>query len=207
MASKTKKKSTKLTKKDIGGSKNNILHSINHIRANENKVIAILTVIFIVIFGVVGYFTLTVDSSSLLSNISKSADITGVSVSTRVVTLDSEDVMSDEEGLKSLPITVSIHNGLEDLYSYQLSLKYDEFIKKACECEKSIDKNYIHYSVDGINVKTLNDDMILDVNSVEESTGKDINIRIWVSNEINLDDETHFHGRFNVESCSIKENN
>ena len=49
--------------------------------------------------------------------------------------------------------------------------------------------------------------MILDVNSVEESTGKDINIRIWVSNEINLDDETHFHGRFNVESCSIKENN
>ena len=207
MTSNGKKKNTKLTKKNIGSSKNNILHSINHIRANENKVIAILTVVFIIIFGVVGFFTLSVDSTSLLSNIKKSADLMGVSVSSHVFTLDSEDVMSDEDGLKSTPVTISIHNGFNDLYSYQLRLSEDEYIKKVCECENKIDPKYIHYSIDGINVKTLSDDMLLDVSSVDEFIGKDINIRIWVSDETTLDDETHFHGRFNVESCTLEENN
>jgi preprotein translocase subunit SecG len=206
MADKVKSRSKKnLNKSEIKNSKNNILHSINHVRANEKKVMAILVGVFIILFVVLGYFTLTIDSSNLMSEVKKSANnIIGISVSTSSITLDSDDVMDDESGLQSKAVTLSINNEYPDSYSYRVFLEEDDYLKKQCECEKTIDKSSLRYSLDGINVKTFDEDMLIDIGSVDSLSGKDINVRIWVDKDASLDDETHFHGTLKIEQCSLE---
>jgi hypothetical protein len=202
-----KKKNLKLTKKDIGTPKNNLLHSINNIRANENKVVVFLVAVFICVFGFLGYFTLKIDSTGIASNIGNMVG-SGVFVSSSVVTLDKDDVMTDEEGLKSDPITLSISNEFPDVYSFKIKLVDDDFNKKVCGCENEISKESIRYSLDGETVDSLSDEkLLLGIDSVDSFSGKDINVRLWISNENELDDESHFHGRFVLEPCSLEENN
>ena len=204
---KSKKKNKKLTKKDIGGSKNNLLHSINRIRLNENKMTIFLVIVFICVFAFFGFFTLKIDSSSITSDLAGNFN-SGVSVLTSVLTLDSDDVMSDEDGLNSSPIILSINNDNADIYSYKLTLVDDDNYKKSCGCEKKINKEDIRYSLDGVTVKSLNNENdVLDIGSVESYSGNDLNIKIWVNDGTELDDETHFHGRFIIETCSLEENN
>ena len=196
----------RLSANDISTSSSNILHSINHIKANENKVIFCLVIFFICIFICIGYFSLKVDSTSLVAGLNNN-NIMGISVSTSIVTLDSDDIMSDEEGLKTNPVVLSIQNKFSELYSYKLLLISDENLKNICECNE-IDKGLIHYSLDGKTVKTIdNDNMLLDIDSVDGLLGKDISIRIWVSDSANLDENTHFHGKLVIERCYLKENN
>lgn len=196
----------RLSANDISTSSSNILHSINHIKANENKVIFCLVVFFICIFICIGYFSLKIDSTGLVAGLNNN-NIMGISVSTSIVTLDSDDIMSDEEGLKTNPVVLSIQNKFSELYSYKLLLISDENLKNICECNE-IDKRLIHYSLDGKTVKTIdNDNMLLDIDSVDGLLGKDISVRIWVSDGANLDENTHFHGKLVIERCSLKENN
>jgi len=209
MAEKAKSKSKKtIEKKDVRSSKSNILHSIKHIRENEKRVISILACFFIFVFLFIGYFTLKIDSNSLVSDIKNANDLVGISSSTRSITLDIDDVMSDAEGLKSTPVTLIVNNAFPDAYSYKLKLEEDEYLKKVCECDKKFDTKLIRYSLDGVNVKTIdNDDMILDFDSVDSYAGNDATIRIWISDTANLEEDAHFHGLLKIEECSKKESN
>ena len=203
----SRKKKVKLTKSDISVSSKNISHSISKIKANECKYTTIFVFIFLCLFAVVGYFALSIDSTRLLNGIKGVSDSAGISSSSTAISLSSDNIMSDEEGLKSNPHIVKLNNYFQYSYDYQLKLDEDKLIRDLCECDKTIDKSFIKYSLDGENVNTLGEDMILSKGTLEGVSDAVLSIRIWVSNESNIDDNTHFHGIFNFSEINLLESN
>lgn len=205
MAGKRKKK--KLTMGDISTSSKNISHSISKIKANECKITVILVIIFLCMFGVIGYFVSSIDSTKLFNN-ANGINFVGVSFSSNVFTLSSDSIMSDEEGLKSNPHIIKMSNHFSYDYNYLVSLKENDLLKNVCDDCKSIDKNLIRYSIDGITVKSLeNDNLDLGIGSIEEKTDKEIAIRLWLSDGANLDEKSIFNGMFNFSEIKELESN
>lgn len=202
-----KKKRKKLTMGDISTSSKNISHSISKIKANECKITVILVVVFLCLFGVIGYFVSSIDSTKLFNSVS-GINIVGVSFSSNIFTLSSDSIMSDEEGLKSNPHIIKMSNRFSYDYNYLVSLKENDNLKSVCDDCKSIDKSLIRYSIDGVTVKSLeNDTLDLGVGSIEEDTDKEMAIRLWLSDGAVLDEDSIFNGMFNFTEVKALENN
>lgn len=205
MAGKRKKK--KLTMGDISTSSKNISHSISKIKENECKITAVLVIVFLCLFGVIGYFVSSIDSTKLFNNAS-GINITGVSFSSNIFTLSSDSVMSDAEGLKTTPHIIRMSNHFDYDYNYLMSLKENELLRNNCDNCKGIDKSLIRYSVDGVTVKSLeNNNMNLDVGFIEESSDKEIAVRLWLSDSAVLDEQSIFNGTFSFSEVKELENN
>lgn len=193
-----KKRTKKITQNDI--KKNSSIqlgHSIRKIKENERKYTVILVTFFIVLFCFIGYSTLTISSEALLSNINSKKIYTGVYSSGRTVTMTNENVMSDEEGLKSEIYTFSIKNDTSSDYYYKLVLSEDKSTKTSCECNNNLNEAHIKYSLDGINVLTFDSDeeMIITKDMIKEETDDNITIRLWLSETTNDDEDYHIHAK------------
>lgn len=193
-----KKKIKKITKYDI--SKNSSIqlgHTIKKIKENERKYTIILVSFFIVLFCFIGYSTLSINSEVLLSNINSKKIYTGVYSSGRTVTMTSENIMSDEEGLNSELYTFAINNDTSSDYYYKLILSEDESAKAHCECNNNINEAHIKYSLDGVNVLTLdnNEEMVITKDMIKEEETENITIRLWLSESSNNNQDYHIHAK------------
>ena len=114
-----RKRTKKLNIHDIH--KNNdveVSHAIQKIKENERKYTAILVLIFMSIFVVLGYFSLRVNYHYLSEN--NYLPVNSYSTAGEVITLTTDNILSDQEGLLSLP------------YHYQFSNDYTYFLANNC---------------------------------------------------------------------------
>jgi len=175
-----------------------ISHSINRIKENERKYTIILVAIFMAVFIVVGYISLTV-SNKYLGNYTIDY-VYDIALNSTSVTLSFKNILSDEEGLKSKPYSYALQNARNNKISYRVKLVEDTYFKEKCGCEEHIDYNLIKYSVDGKTVKTFTDSGLTvyegDLNAFGTLQKE---IRFWISEETTLDKNQHFHGKLIIE--------
>ena len=199
-----KKKSEKFGVHDINkSSSKDISHTINKIKENETKYTIILVIFFMTLFFVIGYVSLRVKTISIL-DYSSDFNSAYVSLSSSVITLDDNDIMSDSMGLASNGINLSFHNTVSKDLNYKLILVEDDDMKRICGCSSDLfNIENIRYSIDGKTVKGISkDSMLLTTGFLEMGKNDNINIKIWLAdNSLN---SGHFHGRIYFEK--IEEN-
>ena len=190
-------KQKKLNSNDINkNSSAQISHSINKIKENEIKYTIILVIIFMIVFALAGYVSLTVSNNYMSDNAIYNYSLI---FSSKEFTLTNKNVLSDEKGLKSKTITYSVRNNNSNMNKYRILLKSDDSIKEKCGCTGDIDYSLIKYSLDGVNVNNLTEEMIVLEDEVAAESIKEGTIKIWVSGEANLSDIDHFHGKLVIE--------
>ncbi len=190
-------------KKDVilKNSSSNISHSIKKIKENERKYTIILVSFFFLLFCFIGYFTLRVNSDVVLdyyqlNNLDSSIKTTG-----GIVTLTSNHIMSDQEGLQSDTVPLTIENHLDCSLHYRIVFVEDDYMIDKCGCRGHLfDISSIHYSLDGVHVKSLNSDSrIVLEDTLEQSSLKNFQIHVWIDENVSSS-ESHYHGHFKVET-------
>lgn len=190
-------KQKKLNSNDINkNSSAQISHSINKIKENEIKYTIILVIIFMIVFALAGYVSLTVSNNYI-----NDSDIYNYSLifSSKEFTLTNKNVLNDEEGLKSKAISYSIQNNSKNIKKYHIVLKNDDLIKEKCGCTDKVDYKLIKYSIDGVHVNNLTEEMIVLDDEVGAESIKEGTIKFWLSEEANFSDTNHFHGKLVIE--------
>ena len=188
-----KKKNKKIKHRDYI----EVPHAIKVLKDNEKKYTVILVIIFMLIISYIGYRVLTIDNSDLYSSINiASNNYSYVSLNSSVITLTSDDIKNDEEGKTSSKNIIHIVNNTNKIQKYKIYLKNDYTDKCACGNDL-INKNYIHYSIDGKEVLTVKDNLFIE-GKLKKKEKKDIKFTMWVSNQVIED--LHFHGHFVLEN-------
>lgn len=191
----------KLKKNDINkNSSIEIKYSINKIREQERKYMAVLVVFFMVLFCVVGYFTLSFNKDNY-SNDSVVVDNSKMIDSSPKVLLTGADKKTDDLGLNSEVYSVEINNAQDISSKYQLLFQIDDVDIGECECNNEIfNTNDIRYSLDGENAVSFsnNDILILKEATLEANEVEIINVRMWIDShaEVKKDILQHLHGHF-----------
>ena len=175
-----------------------VSHTIKKIKEHELRYTIILVVFFMILFGIIGYFTLRIDTNSIGPNIninSKAYLGFDTSIQGDIIYLDKNNIMTDIEGLKSQEYLVEVKNTTSTSFNYNLFLTpYEEQIKK-CGCrDHIIDSKYIKYTIDGKTIKTLGEDLQLEKGLIQERSIKRVKIRIWIDDSINKNSNYHYHG-------------
>lgn len=201
MASNTKKTHKKKTTSQASSKK--ATSSIEKIKANEKKYTIILVTIFFLSFCFIGYQTLQINSNYVVnSNISNNQSKHEVTLAGKTITLTNKNIKSDSEGLLSDSLLFSIENNQNHNIHYQIILKEDDDLIQECGCiNKRISYTSIHYSLDGKNVKTINpsEKIIILEDNLNKNSTKEINLKIWLSKNLDLNTENHFHGKLEIE--------
>lgn len=165
---------------------------INKIKANERRYTISLAIIFMGLFMVIGFFTLrlTVDENDkyLKQNVLASHS--------KVVVLQENDILSDEEGLKLDSYFINIYNGIDEEVRYRVLLKIDETLTSTCGCGGELKPSDIKFSFND-DVVTFDsfEDMVIDSGIIKKHENQIVEVKLWLSEEAT----THFHGRFIVE--------
>ena len=201
------KKNNKRKREINKNSSSQLNHSILKIKANERKYTIILTTIFVAIFAILGYSTLTIDSTTLLNNVTNKKIYSGLSATGRTITLTNDNIMSDVDGLNSENYVFTINNDTYKDYNYKIVLSEDEFAKKQCECSNNISQGYIKYSIDGktINMFTEDSEPILLKDYIEKGNNKTISVKIWLSDQLSSDEIHQMYAKIKlVEDCDAE---
>ena len=198
----TKTNKTKKTKKDdiSKGKKRKISHSVQKIKSNERKYTIILVVFFMLLFCIIGYFTLSIHTNNIWNNLNVSIkDSFSNSSSGQLVTLTEKNAISDSDGLASDIIAFTIENSSKVKLKYRVMFVQDEINKRLCECKNNIPYNYIKYSIDGMNVAALNKDLVITTGVLNGESSRVIETRLWVDNTFSNNEDSHYHGHFVLE--------
>ena len=178
--------------------------SINKIKENEKKYMTILVIIFMIIFCLISYFTFRVNNNKL-SNISEVNDLT---LTANNFLLTNNYIKSDSLGLKSSGNTITITNNTNEVLNYKLKLVRDvQNINKDNCSNREVPLEYIRYSIDGVNVSTIvpkkDGEIIIMTGSLKSNESKNLNIKLWLAENMPKDKNYHFHGYFTVEKLVI----
>lgn len=181
-----------------------ITHTINKIKEHEARYTAILTGIFMVLIVAVVYFSIRFENSNL-SSYSKYTSYSHLSSSGRIVHIGNNDIKSDNEGLKSEPVSVSFSNMTNHTINYVIRFEKEESMIENCNCEIADYKN-IRFSLDGKNVRTFdNDDMIVTTGMIKSNNDDALNVRFWFDNELDKNSDCNFYGKFVFEEFNNME--
>ena len=185
-----KKKELKVNK----NSRNQRSCFINKIKAHD-----ILVFCFLIIFFFIGYFSFSLNANKLMNGnmLNKKGD-GSISKNNAIITLTADDIMSDGEGLKSVGYSLGLDNETNSSYSYSLVLEENSFIQDLNDCVNSIDISNIRYSFDGVNVKTLGEDMVLLNDEVKGDESKKYSLHIWINNNVELTDSDVYYGNIRI---------
>lgn len=194
------KKIKKLKKSDIN--KNNsteIKHTINKIKEQEGKYMTILVILFMIIFCVIGYFTLSFNRDKYNNDTNQTIGI-AVNSSPNIL-LTKDDKMEDWLGLKSDVHAIEISNTQSKTVKYQLVFNFDEV--DDCDCKnESFNRSDVKYSLDGDRVYNFqnNKENIIKNGTLKAGETEVINIRMWLDSfaETKEEVEQHIHGYFIV---------
>lgn len=165
---------------------------INKIKANERRYTISLVIIFMALFMVVGFFTLKLNVKKYDEYLEKGV----LSLYSKLVVLQEENILTDDDGLKSNSYYISVYNGIEKNVRYRILLKKDETLTSRCGCEGEFKPSDLKFSFND-DVVTFDsfDDIVIDAGMIEKFENKTIEVKVWLSEEA----KTHFHGRFIVE--------
>ena len=165
---------------------------INKIKANERRYTISLVIIFMALFMVVGFFTLKLNVKKYDEYLKKGV----LSLYSKLVVLQEENILTDDDGLKSNSYYISVYNGIEKNVRYRILLKKDETLTSRCGCEGELKPSDLKFSFND-DVVTFDsfDDIVIDAGIIEKFENKTIEVKVWLSEEA----KTHFHGRFIVE--------
>lgn len=186
-----------ITEKDI--SKNSsikISGTINRIKANERKYTLCLSIIFMFLFVVIGYFTLRInvgDNNAYLRNNS-------LTINSKLVTLSEDDILSEQDGLNTEDYVLTLYNGMDKDVKYRVLLVKDETLTNLCDCrDEEFDVKSLRLSFIGdiVTYSSL-ENILIDTGELKEKETKKIKVKVWLNEEAN----THFHGRFVLERIS-----
>ena len=170
---------------------------INKIKANERRYTISLVIIFMGIFIVVGFFTLRLNVKQYDEYLEKGV----LSLYSKVVVLQEDDMLSDEDGIKTESYYISVYNGLESTVRYRILLVQDETLTSSCGCSGDIKPTDIKFSFGG-DVVTFDsfEEMVIDSGKLEKFENQNSKVKVWLSE----DATTHFHGRFIVEKIKTE---
>lgn len=171
---------------------------INRIKANERKYTICLAIIFMGIFIVVGFFTLKLNIKQYDEYLEKDV----LSLYSKMVLLNEDDKLSDDEGLKKDSYYINVYNGIEGKVRYRILLKKDETLTSNCGCSGDLKPTDIKFSFSGGDVVTFDsfDDMVIDSGILEKFDNDRVEVKVWLSEEAT----THFHGKFIVENIKTE---
>ena len=172
----------------------NISHTISKIQDNERKYTFILVIFFMLLFFVIGYLSLKAKNTNFF-NYSNNINGAYLSLSSKVVFLGEKNKISDNNGLLSDGIDISFYNTTDEDINYKLILVDDTDLGILCGCKNEMfDKNYIRFSIDGVNVKRFfNNEMVITTGYLEMGKTANINLKMW--QDINSLNTGHFHGK------------
>lgn len=189
----------KLKREDIKkNTSTEVSHTINKIKENERKYTIILVIMFILLFIVIGYYSLRVTNDTQISNYNKK--ISTVTSNGEVITLTSKNIMTDIEGLKSKRIVYKLENNSGEDIEYKVILNQDKNYTDICNCaDRIINNNYIRYTTDDKVIKTLGEDRVIYEGKLSNKCSKTIKLRVWVDEAIPTDKDYHFHGYLEIE--------
>ena len=170
---------------------------INKIKANERRYTISLAIIFMGIFIVIGFFTLKLNIKEYDDYLEKGV----LSLYSKVVVLQDDDKLSDEEGIKSESFYLNLYNGIEGTVRYRILLVKDETLTRTCGCEGELKPSDVKFSFSG-DVVTFDsfDDMVIDSGILEKFENDKVEVKVWLSEEAT----THFHGRFVVDKIKTE---
>ena len=172
-----------------------ISHTIRKIKENEFKYTVFLVLIFMMLFILIGYHTLSINTNSLIKYNENSVSFQEMFISSEKVTLTSKNVMNDFLGLQSYKYNIDIANNTSHEVRYQVLFQKDDELTNRCGCSLSSDdfKN-IHYSLDGENVKDFsNDNFVVFEDVISSKSRNSINIQMWLAESFI---DGHIHGEF-----------
>lgn len=171
-----------------------ISHTIEKIKAHERRYMLIVASIFMIIFIFIGYFLFRVNYTD--NNYLASTNISYV-LNSSVISITEDYIMSDSNGLKSDGFGVTFYNAEDEKINYELILKKDNFFTDRCGCNNDLSLGLLKYSIDKKNIGTVNsNEMVISRGVIDSYESKDINVKLWLNDQVSLNDDYHFHGRF-----------
>jgi hypothetical protein len=193
----------KLNASDI--SKNSsieVSHTIKKIKENEKKYTIMLVIFFMILFCLIGYFTLSFNAVYIdnydYDALSNNQD---VSSSGTLISLYGNDQVEDSIALNDdkYTYTYSFSNNSKEEIKYQIVLEKDSSQIDKCGCSNSLlSYDSINYSINGKDVNTFsNDNLIIDSGVLDGEAKETLNIKLWVNSK-GINNE-HFHGHITLE--------
>ncbi len=197
---KEKKKSTSKRKKV----------TVQELKQNETKYTYLFAGMFVALFVYLGYTFIAVPeedvvekfqtATTTINEVGKDAPVSNVSFFSDVVSLDEESRMTEEEGKRTDPYSVTIENNSGDEIQYHLNLVKDHFLESKCGCSNDY-ASYVWVSINGT-TKKLSDfkDGIVFEDTLLNGEFAELTFFIWFDENLSVEeDDVHFHGRFEVE--------
>ena len=172
-----------------------ISHTINKIKENERKYTFYLTSLFMVLIVVFAYMVFRVDADSLTS-LDYTMAYQHLSSSGKMVYMNEDNIMSDEEGLVSEPVFVNFSNMTNHTINYVIKFVEEKDMVENCKCE-IVDYKKIKFSVDGVNIQTFdNEDMVVTSGMIKSNNEDTLKVHFWIDNDMPEDSECNYYGRF-----------
>jgi len=155
---------------------------------------------FMVLFCVIGYYSLRVHNKSIFSPFQSHKDESLFSVSSSIVTLTEESSLIDDVGLNYHKYAILIDNHQNKEVKYQLLFEEDNDVKSTCGCSfPSFQYSMIHYSIDQKSPLVFqNEKMVLLEDSILSNEKKELIVSMWLSEELRDFGSFHIHGHFTV---------
>jgi len=173
------------------------------LKDHEKKYTIILVVLFLFIFGFLGYSLLSIDNKEI-KTLDKTINYrySSISSSFQLIVLTDKNKLTDKDGLNTNKLSIHVENTTDNKYDYKIVLKKDKSTTKSCGCEKNIeDYKYIRYSLDGEKTLKLDKDMVIYKGTLKKDEEKDILINIWLDKSLSINNY-HFHGYFSIEKIN-----
>lgn len=172
-----------------------ISHTISKIQENERKYTFYLTAVFMVLIVAFAYMFFSVDSSSVAS-LDYTMAYQHLSSSGKMVYMNEDNIMSDEEGLVSEPVFVNFSNMTNHTINYVIKFVEEKDMVENCKCE-IVDYKKIKFSVDGEHVQTFdNEDMIVTSGMLKSNNEDILKVHFWIDDDMPEDSECNYYGRF-----------
>lgn len=210
LPSKKKKESeVKLSMADINKNSNiEVDHIIRKIKEKELRLTLMWTCIFLLIF-IVSAFTVgfsvvklreysNVESGDLVITFNEKSDNLD-----NIITLDNNNILDYDDGLKSVPYKFSIKNNSKKKSKYKITLEDDLEMMFLDECDQmQFDKSRMYFSINDNIIGIVSDlyngsEYVIYEDEISSEDTLNFEFRIWVDRSyIN---NGHYHGVINVE--------
>ena len=187
----------KLVEEDISkNSGKEISHTIAKIKAHERLYTFLLVLVFMVTISVSIFLGFKVDSYQLYD---ASSYFSSFSYSGQSIILTSKDVMSDENGLDSVPYTLHYTNNTEKNINFLLRFALDEEALEKCNCkDKIVDYKKLKYSIDGEKIEQFNGEtMIFTAGMIAPQEDDTFSVHLWIDESVQ--DDCLYYGKFILE--------
>lgn len=170
-------------------------HFVKVIKDNEKKYTVILVIFFMIIMAIFGYKLLTIDTNEYENIKIASSNDDYVSLNSSNITLTNKNIISNDLGISNDNYIIHISNNTDKIKKYKIYFVSD--YDNECSCGKKLfNKNDIRYSINNKDILTLEDDLLFTEGILKKKESKDITFNMWISDNINKDEDLHYHGHF-----------